>query len=65
MTITGTGAQGGAVTAIQTGAAPRSGMHRVFEDHSLDPVVLSGMLIRNGYDVEASTGGCGAQSYSR
>jgi hypothetical protein len=56
MTIVGAGLP--STTVVQTGAGTPPGVSRIFDNHSLDPVAISGMLIRNGYDVEGTTGGC-------
>ena len=53
--IVGVGAN---ITIVQAGTTPFMGIHRVFDNHSLENVYIANMTIRNGNDVEAGSGGC-------
>ncbi len=58
MTINGAGVGS---TFVQSGATPFSGIHRIFDNHSTNAVVISNMTIRNGYvdpTVDSSFAGC-------
>lgn len=54
-TINGSGVDS---TIIQAGATSFSGSFRLFDNISLENVTISNLTIRNGQDLEASSGGC-------
>ncbi len=45
-------------TIIQVGTSAFSGTYRIFDNSSLENVLLSNLTLQNGKDVEGSSGGC-------